>query len=134
MVPAVLVAGSDSMGDNTIVCASEGEHIARRNTADPGHRGQPPGHRHRGQGQPVRLLVELKVLSAGWAKQVPEGRRGRDKVVDRRARALPAEYRSSLATLDRSYYEPGRARALDGEELTGEHGLQGPEGRYGECS
>ena len=52
-------------------------------------------------GPPAQLLCEVKIISAGPSRY-PRG--SRDKAVDRRARALPGEYRGKLANLDRQYH------------------------------
>ena len=93
-------------------------------------------HPHRAQGQPPRLLAELKCISAGptW---YPRG--SREKAVDRRASLLGGEYRRALAKLDQRFH--GTARQQAGplqrrlQELVGEAGLQGlVVGRWGEGS
>ena len=67
--------------------------------------------RRHAQGQPPRLLAELKVISAGptW---YPRG--SKEKAVDRRARLLGGEYRRSLAKLDRQFHQtaPNQAGPL----------------------
>ena len=92
--------------------------------------------RRHAQGQPPRLLAELKVISAGptW---YPRG--SKEKAVDRRARLLGGEYRRALAKLDRQFHRtaPNQAGPLQRrlEELVGEAGLQGlVVGRWGEGS
>ena len=101
----------------------------------PPRRGQqhPPQNR---PGQTTRQLAEIKIIGAGPSRY-PRG--SRDKAVDRRARALPGEYRNSLAKLDQQYH--GTAVGHQGplgarfEELCGDSGLQNlVVGRFGESS
>ena len=101
----------------------------------PPRRGQqlPPQNR---PGQTARQLAEIKIIGAGPSRY-PRG--SRDKAVDRRARALPAEYRNSLAKLDQQYH--GTAVGHQGplgarfEELCGDSGLQNlVVGRFGDSS
>lgn len=88
------------------------------------------------QGQPDRLLAEIKAISAG-SSRYPRG--NRDKAADRRARALMGEYKGDLGKLDRQYLgtQQGQTGPLVArlEELVGNQGLQGLViGRWGECS
>ena len=57
----------------------------------------------------TNTLAEIKVLNAG-ASRYPRGReQGHQKAVNRRARALPAEYEGKLSKMDRQLHhtEPG---------------------------
>ena len=53
-------------------------------------------------GQPVDLLAELKVISAGPTRYYTRG--NREKAVDARAKTLPREYRNKLGALDIKYH------------------------------
>ena len=50
-----------------------------------------------------RSLAELKVISAGPTRYPRGQASSRDKAVNRRARALPAEYRHKLSLIDTTY-------------------------------
>jgi hypothetical protein len=94
--------------------APPGPTLRGRGAANPRH-----------QGQPTRLLAELKVINAGPSRY-PEG--NREKAVDRRARLVPGEYRRALASLDTRFHGTG-AREVGPlqrrlEEVVGEAGLQ----------
>ena len=58
-------------------------------------------------GHLLRYLAELKVMSASPSRY-PRGDSGsRSKQVDRRARGLPADYKSKLAAIDSTTTLPG---------------------------
>ena len=87
-------------------------------------------------GRQLWLLAELKMINAGPTRY-PRG--NMSKAVDRRARALPGEYRRTLARLDRQLHGTveGQAGPLEVrlEELVGDDGLQCfVVGRWGEAS
>ena len=58
-------------------------------------------------GNPLDLLAELKVISAGPSRYYQMGRR---KAVDVRAGTLPREYRNKLAALDIKYHRVPRGQ------------------------
>ena len=88
-----------------------------------------PDHTHRhhraNQGQPERLLAEIKICGAGPTRYP---RNSIEKAMDRRARLLPAEYRKKVADVDREHHgtAPGEVGPLQArlEELAGGEGLQ----------
>ena len=101
----------------------------------PGEPAAPRRHPAQG-GLPTRLLAELKVIGAG-SSRYPRG--SREKAVDRRAKQLPMEYKSTLAAMDRRFH--GTRQAQQGpleqrlEHLVGEAGLQSVVvGRFAEAS
>ena len=131
LVPAAMVAQG---GDLETVRARSGKvpDLSYRLPTQPDPASQGP----RPRGQPVRLLAELKVISAGPTRY---GHGRRDRAVERRARALPGEYRASLSALDRKYLNTvqGEVGPLQErlEHLVGEQGLQClVVGRFGEAS
>ena len=100
--------------------------LSYRLPAPPGQPGQlRPAAGARPQGQPARLLAELKCINAGPSRYPPGNG---DKAVDRRARALPREYRTTLGKLDERFHGTAEGEAgplqLRLEQLVGEAGLQ----------
>ena len=81
-----------------------------------------PVHRHHraNQGQPERLLAEIKICGAGPTRYP---RNSTEKAMDRRARLLPGEYRKKVADVDREHHgtTPGEVGPLQArlEELAG---------------
>ena len=59
-------------------------------------------------GEVDRYLAELKVISAGPTRYPRGLASSRDKAVNRRARALPAEYRHKLSVIDSTYNGTGQ--------------------------
>ena len=101
----------------------------------PGEPAAPRRHLTQG-GLPTRLLAELKVIGAGPSRY-PRG--CREKAVDRRAKQLPREYRSTLAAMDRRFHGTGQGQqgplCQRLEHLVGEEGLQSlVVGRFAEAS
>ena len=64
------------------------------------------------QGALTDTLAELKVINAGVSRYPRGGAQGRDKAVDRRARALPHEYEAKLSKLDQQLH--GTANGVRG--------------------
>ena len=58
-------------------------------------------------GETTRSLAELKVISAGPSRYPRGLASSRDKAANRRARALPAEYRLKLSRIDSAYNGTG---------------------------
>ena len=63
----------------------------------------PPPPRRAPTGEVTRYLAELKVISAGPTRYPRGLASSRDKAANRRARALPAEYRHKLSVIDTAY-------------------------------
>ena len=71
-----------------------------------------PAPRMAPTGETTRFLAELKIISAGPSRYPRGLASSRDKAANRRARALPAEYRGKLREIDSSYRgtRPGEVR------------------------
>ena len=77
--------------------------VAQPGQPDPPQQPPPQVRRPNPTGDISKSLAELKVISAGPSRYPRGVASSRDKAADRRARALPAEYRRKLGQLDVAY-------------------------------
>ena len=77
--------------------------VAQPGQPDPPQQPPPQVRRPNPTGDISRSLAELKVISAGPSRYPRGVASSRDKAADRRARALPAEYRRKLGQIDVGY-------------------------------